>query len=159
MAFPRFYFLSREELIKIVSKAKQPNALQHSFQKCFDGIRAVAVASNGTTIEGLYSADGDKLDLDSPVSTLAPVQQWFTALETAMVASLKRRLKVALQSRAGGGQDVQHWVYEHPAQCVLTAAMIYWCSNTEHALQLMQSDGDYAAFEDCLKETNKDIQQ
>ncbi|CDJ36189.1 LOW QUALITY PROTEIN: uncharacterized protein EMH_0009970 [Eimeria mitis] len=157
MAFPRFYFLSREELIKIVSKAKQPNALQHSFQKCFDGIRAVAVASNGTTVEGLFSGDGNKLDLDSPVSALAPVEQWFAALEGAMIATLKRHLKVTIQSRAGG-QDTQHWLYEHPAQCILTAAMIQWCSNTEHALQLIQSEGQNAAFEDCLKDTNKEIQ-
>ncbi|CDJ52736.1 hypothetical protein EBH_0004790 [Eimeria brunetti] len=159
MAFPRFYFLSREELIKIVSKAKQPNALQHSFQKCFDGIRAVAVTSNGTTIEGLFSGDGNKLDLDSPVSALAPVEQWFTALESAMVASLKRRLKVALQVRAGGGQAVKDWLHEHPPQCVMTAAMIHWCSNTEHALQVIQLEGNSDAFEDCLKETNNDIQQ
>ena len=117
------------------------------------------MTSNGTTIEGLYSADGNKLELDSPVSALTPVEQWFTALEVTMIASLKRRLKAALQSRAGGEQEVQQWLYEHPAQCILTAAMIHWCSNTEHALQLMESEGYYAALEARLQETSNDIQQ
>lgn len=158
-AFPRFYFLSREELVKIISKAKQPNALQQCFQKCFDGVHAVAVAPNGTSIEALYSEDAYKLDLLLPVNALAPVEQWFASLEEAMIESLKINLKAAIQTKVDPGVDLEQWLNEHPPQCILTAAMIHWFSRTEDALHLAHSQGELGAFQERLEDTNNEIQQ
>lgn len=159
VAFPRFYFLSREELVKIISKAKQPNALQQCFQKCFDGVHAVAVAPNGTSIEALYSEDAYKLDLLQPVNALAPVEQWFASLEEAMIDSLKINLKAAIQTKVDPGVDLEQWLNEYPPQCILTAAMIHWFSQTEDALHIAQSEGEFCAFQERLEDTNNEIQQ
>ncbi|OEH75824.1 hypothetical protein cyc_04028 [Cyclospora cayetanensis] len=159
MAFPRFYFLSNEELLNIVSKAKQPAALQESFQKCFDGLQAVALGANGTVIKAVYSQEREKIDLLSPVNVLAPVEQWFASLEEAIVNSLRRHSKAALENQASWEIDLQDRMGMYPSQCIVRNEMISWCSKIEEALEAVCHQRRFTALEDCLKACTKEIQR
>ena len=57
--FSRFYFLSNDELLEILSKTKEPERIQPHLRKCFDGIGRLLFNSN-QEIEAMVSDGNEK---------------------------------------------------------------------------------------------------
>ncbi|KAG5483353.1 hypothetical protein LSCM1_04900 [Leishmania martiniquensis] len=141
-AFPRFYFLSNDELLSILSDSRNPLAVRPHLQKCFDNIKALIFA-NEKTIVAMRSSEGEEVSFTDPVKVMGNVESWLNDVERAMRATLFDRLASCL--RAYTREHRTEWFFQHPAQCVTTVDQIVWTSEVEDVITQTGS-GDSSAW-------------
>ncbi|GIQ84244.1 dynein heavy chain, partial [Kipferlia bialata] len=133
-AFPRFYFLSNDELLEILGQARNPEAVQPHMKKCFDAVKMLDLqaspsrnARNTTVLQAtaLIAGDGEKVMFQQPVTCSGAVEGWLLLIESAMRKTLAVLLGQSLhelRSRAG----YERWIAKWPGQLTLTAGLIQW---------------------------------
>ncbi|KAL0978572.1 hypothetical protein UPYG_G00172390 [Umbra pygmaea] len=131
-SFPRFYFLSDDELLEILSQTKDPTAVQPHLRKCFENIARLKFQSD-LQITHMYSGEGEEVQLSLPVWPTGNVEDWLREVEKSMKESVRdnieRSLKVYPQQRR------VEWVLSWPGQVVIAGCQTFWTSEVSHALE------------------------
>ncbi|XP_032895202.1 dynein heavy chain 3, axonemal-like [Amblyraja radiata] len=152
--FPRFFFLSNDELLEILSETKDPLRVQPHLKKCFEGIARLSfnVEKEITHIE---SAEGERVELDIriiPARAKGLVEKWLYEVEKMMKWSLG---KVMLQAIAAYPEaSREEWVLSWPGQIVLSCSIMYWTAAVSQAIT--QQEG-LKVFLDKSNEQIEDI--
>ncbi|XP_063958044.1 dynein axonemal heavy chain 6-like isoform X2 [Lytechinus pictus] len=126
LVFPRFYFLSNDDLLDILAQSKNPDAVQPHLVKCFGNIKSLEFQREPKlppTVRAMISAEGEAIFLPKNVRARNPVEQWLGSVESAMFDSVRRNLK---ESVGKWGKDLEDWVMSHPGQVVLTVVQIMY---------------------------------
>uniref|UniRef100_A0A3B4T6A4 Dynein axonemal heavy chain 6 n=1 Tax=Seriola dumerili TaxID=41447 RepID=A0A3B4T6A4_SERDU len=159
--FPRFYFLSNDELLKVLAQTRNPQAVQPHLRKCFDAITQLEFAllpkqhssASGMVLdageqENIYSKDilymvspeGEKVGLTKGLKAQGNVEDWLCKVEEAMFSSLRRLSKAAIADYQMKSRE--EWVVAgHPSQVVLTISQMMWCRDMDACLE-----GDHNHF-------------
>ncbi|XP_077994098.1 dynein axonemal heavy chain 6-like [Glandiceps talaboti] len=175
--FSRFYFLSNDELLEILSQTRNPQAVQPHLRKCFDAIARLefgsdvvpkssdgkATPSQETTaskpsdndILAMLSPENEKVGLGKGLKARGNVEDWLGKVEEAMVSSLRRLTKNALADYERRPRE--EWVVCHASQVVLTVSQIVWA---REITEILEGDFDrleaIADFEQqCFKNLNQ----
>ncbi|XP_047601385.1 dynein axonemal heavy chain 6 isoform X2 [Lutra lutra] len=149
--FPRFYFLSNDELLEILAQTRNPQAVQPHLRKCFDSISKLEFAVMPLTegkipgVEGesekiytndilaMLSPEGERVSLGKGLKARGNVEEWLGKVEEAMFTSLRRLCKSAMADYQGKPRTA--WVIAgHPSQVILTISQIMWCRDLTECL-------------------------
>lgn len=108
--FPRFYFLSDEELLEILSETKEPTRVQPHLKKCFEGIHRLKF-DDEKKIHGMYSIEGEYvpyIKVIDPIASKGAVEDWLLQVEDIMLRSVKQQ--VELSHAAYKNTDRDKWI-------------------------------------------------
>ncbi|PRP87074.1 hypothetical protein PROFUN_04810 [Planoprotostelium fungivorum] len=134
-AFPRFYFVSDDELLDILSHIRDHEYIQMYLIKCFEGISRLDLYSDSrnTLIKGMISQEGEKVELCTQLKIRGAIEDWLGALEVTMKKTIHDNLASAHLLHEGHG--IQYWIFSEPAMVVMTILQAYWCRSVTRALQ------------------------
>ncbi|CAG9464381.1 unnamed protein product [Pedinophyceae sp. YPF-701] len=136
--FPRFYFLSSDDLLEILGQAKDPLQVQKHLKKCFEGIKRLQMYAPGQEghkvyeATGIFSPDGEWLPFPDPVRTEGRPEDWLNDIEAAMFKTTKLHLYKTLEQSKGAKKE--RWVRDNQGQMIISAGQILWTAECEAAL-------------------------
>ena len=139
LGFPRFFFLSNDELISILSHTKDFNHIQKSMQKLFEYI--VAIDVNEDTMITAMKDDGlETVEFVNYVDgKTEEIEDWLNAFEEEMKNTLKEKIKDALP--ASTKMKREDWLTSFPAQVILIVNQIIWTQQVTNALKTPKARG------------------
>jgi dynein heavy chain len=158
-SFPRFYFVSDEDLMKILAQSKDPTLIQPHISVCFEGINKVVFDSTNTIIGGMLSSGGEEVNLVKKVNVMEEgckgnVEIWLSFLEESMRKTMEAITKDCLQDFYTRPKRI-NWIQEGhwPGQIVQIIDQIAWTRETETALLSSEPD----ALNEYIKKVKDDL--
>ncbi|XP_018428368.1 PREDICTED: dynein heavy chain 2, axonemal [Nanorana parkeri] len=142
--FPRFYFLSNDDLLEILGQSRNPEAVQSHLKKCFDNIKSLKIQKVGNRYEGMgmFSAEGEYVDFTHPVLLEGPVEAWLCDIERTMRWTLKELLRNCRLALKKMSSKRDKWVKEWAGQMLITSSQIQWTTDVTKSLVTAKERAD-----------------
>jgi len=146
--FPRFFFLSNDDLIEILSLGKNPVGIQKHLNKIFENIYGLSIVDNGHSIDGIISKETEKVAIQT-VAVRGPVEGWLKTLEQQMRRALQ--LVSAEAFAAYESSSFKEWTSQFPGQTILSITQCYFTQLVNENIN-GKLDLALAFYEERLKE-------
>jgi len=162
-AFPRFYFLSDDELLEILSQTRNPHAVQNHLRKCFDNINKINFTEeeHSKEIVAMVSAepetDPETVPFSNSVIAEGPVEHWLFNIQEMMVQTLYDITKKSLLEYPSNGLERDDWLFGYPAQAVLVVDIIQWTAEATKAIEHVQKGTNKNGVVEFLDFSRKQI--
>jgi dynein heavy chain len=127
--FARFYFLSNDELLSILSESKDVKLVQPHLKKCFEGIDKVKFLGD-LSIDRIISPEGEEILLSTKINPVEKnVEVWMLELEAMMRISIRDVMGRAIADYTKTPRP--KWMQKWAGMCVLNGSQMHWTTEME----------------------------
>lgn len=174
-AFPRFFFISDDELLSILGSS-DPTCVQEHMIKMFDNIAslrlvkstaAAAVATAGgpqqqeagsvTQAQAMISAEGEVMEFKQPVLAEGRVEDWMTRVLAEMRRTNRLITKEAIYYYRYQKNRVR-WMYDYQGMVVLATNQVWWTWEVEDVFKKVQK-GNKMAMKNYAKQLHLQLEE
>lgn len=136
-AFPRFYFLSDDDLLELLGQSTKESIVQKHIKKLFPGINRLKIDTNqknaSTSIVKIVSSEGEEVKLSEPISMVGPIETWLSHL----LKQIKMTLIDLIVKCNKTDQFTVDMMKSYPEQVICLTKAIQFTKQTEKAISAM----------------------
>lgn len=139
--FSRFFFLSNDEMLEMLSETKDPLRVQPHLIKCFEGIYQLEF-DDKLDILAMCSSEQEKIDFTDRISTTearGSVEKWLLSVEHAMIDAVQKQTALSLLNYET--TERAKWIVNWPQMIVLCISQINWAMSVESCLHKRHLNG------------------
>nr|XP_049696661.1 dynein axonemal heavy chain 2 [Helicoverpa armigera] len=142
--FPRFYFISNDDLLEILGNSKRPSLIQVHLKKLFDNVNRIRIDKNPMGLpvaKAMTSEDGECVEWKYNLVLDGPAEIWLAGLEHTMRVVLRDQLILTRAALRKCRYQREAWINDWPGQLGITSSKIQWtsdCTRTLCRCEIMQ---------------------
>ena len=143
IAFPRFFFISDDELLSILGSG-DPTSVQQHMIKLFDNCESLQFKSarGSTNATGMVSSEKESFEFRTPTPCEGAVEEWMLAVEHEMQTTLHQIMKEAVIAYPKNARTT--WITQYIGMCVLMVSQIWWTYEVEDAFRQVRAGNKLA---------------
>ena len=160
--FSRFYFVSNQALLDILSNGNNPEIVDGYLGDCFSGMRSVKFIETEQrpyrSCEGMYSKEGEYVPFEQVFEFQGAVENYLCDLETKVMRVLRNIAEAARATAESWDLENKrhYWLEDYNAQIALLITQIVWTEEVNRAFEELESGGE-AAMKNYLVEIKNRI--
>uniref|UniRef100_A0A8B9MLI2 Dynein axonemal heavy chain 10 n=1 Tax=Accipiter nisus TaxID=211598 RepID=A0A8B9MLI2_9AVES len=156
-AFPRFFFISDEELLSILGSSN-PLCVQEHMIKMYDNIASLRFQDGDSDVKiatAMISAEGEVMEFRQAVAAEGRVENWMTAVLAEMRRTNRLLTKEAIFRYCEDRSRVD-WMLLYQGMMVLAANQVWWTWEVEDVFRKVKK-GEKQAMKLYAKKMHKQI--
>lgn len=159
--FPRFYFISTDELLSILGSS-EVSAVQEHMIKMFDNIKSLRLQINGMqrpVASAMISSEGEVMEFKNNVYTEGRVENWMNLVLTEMRMTNRYLTKKAIFDYGTDRETSRSdWMLKYQGMICLAINQVWWTAEVEEIFDQVKN-GNKRAMKSFLEQQNKQIDE
>ncbi|XP_015836813.2 dynein axonemal heavy chain 10 [Tribolium castaneum] len=158
--FPRFYFISTEELLSILGSSN-PEVVQEHMIKMFDNIKSLRMHldNNDKMIaSAMISSEGEVMEFRRAVQVVGKVEDWMNDVLKEMRRSNRFITKSAIYNYGKVRRPRSEWMLDFQGMICLAGSQVWWTAEVENVFVKIKK-GNKRAMKEYLEQLNKQLDE
>ena len=149
--FPRFYFISDDDLLSILGSS-EVSSIQPHMIKLFDNVKSIGFDRSNKIVK-LFSDEGESFDFFEPYKPDGPVEVWMSKVSEITVTTLRKMTKEGVFNFAK--MEREEWIKKYICMIVLVGKQIWWTWRVEDVFRKVKEGDKYAMKKEAGVQTNE----
>ncbi|KAL0279459.1 UNVERIFIED_CONTAM: hypothetical protein PYX00_001007 [Menopon gallinae] len=159
-AFPRFFFISDDELLSILGST-EATCIQEHMVKIFDNIAALRFLSEGDnklTAVAMISCEKEVMDFRASVLVEGRIEEWMNDILAEMRRSNRYITKKAIYDFGKTRRPRTDWMLDYQGMVCLAANQVWWTAEVENVFKKI-SVGQHRSMKEYLEQLNRQLDE